>query len=796
MNPTYQQVLDLITNNPGNLIYHVGLALTIFGALYTALNLWRDDEFPQGRRMVFGLGTLLGIRLLLFLTAVLINLGVADSHILLPNADRAVMVLSLVIVTWLWLFPEPTRIADSASGLIILLVLTLFTGSQIWWSTNLTETAFNVTFLNLGWEILALLILGISGIFITIRKPNGWGYGFAMMVTIAVGHLVHILFPDLNSDYPGAVRLFELAGFPLLWLIPNRFDPPQLKLDSHPETSLQSHDPQQPQVEPQTFQAILALTDSSTPETTYQKLTKLLAETLCADICLLIQPPDENQQVLIHCGYDLIRETYIPNISIESEDIPMLISAMERIRPLRLPASTTSQDINNIAQALNFGRTGHLLAAFVPSIKGNDSILGIVLISPYSDRRWSRDDQAFLNKIAATLPPILFHTDHLKRVQSELEISKHNLQSFQELLKATQTENAGLQDELKNISEHAIQNTKKEVADLVEKLKTSQEVIDSLQNQNVHLEDLIGQIKEEQNSGSSQQAHLQEELKLALTEVAHLKELLIQEDEQTNGFQETTPYIEKLSSAKKENFTSITQDLRQPLSSIVGYTDLLLSESVGIIGASQQKFLERIKASTERIDALLDDLIQAVTLDTEDLALQPETVNLETVIDKAIVDTRSHFQKRGIVLRVDLLDEMPHLIADQDALQQILIHLLKNAGTATPVDGEIFLRTSIYQTDDRQNYILVQVADQGGGIPKDDLPRVFSRLYKTDNPLIQGIGDTGVGLSIVKALVEAHNGRIWVDTEIGKGSTFSLLIPISDVQAPSTEAYLEEGTPP
>ena len=69
-------------------------------------------------------------------------------------------------------------------------------------------------------------------------------------------------------------------------------------------------------------------------------------------------------------------------------------------------------------------------------------------------------------------------------------------------------------------------------------------------------------------------------------------------------------------------------------------------------------------------------------------------------------------------------------------------------------------------------------ADQGGGIPTHDLPRVFSRLYRADNPLIEGVGDTGVGLSIAKTLVEAHNGRIWVDSESGKGSTFSVLIPL------------------
>jgi signal transduction histidine kinase len=251
-------------------------------------------------------------------------------------------------------------------------------------------------------------------------------------------------------------------------------------------------------------------------------------------------------------------------------------------------------------------------------------------------------------------------------------------------------------------------------------------------------------------------------------------------ESQLYDFQKTVSDPEKLSGDQIEVFTSVVQDLRQPMSSIIGYTDLLLGESVGILGALQRKFLERIKASTERMDTLMDDLVQVVTLDTEGLTLRPEAVDLGTVIDEAIADTRNQLQEKRIVVRVDFPDEMPQIIADRDALEQVLIQLLKNAGTATPVNGEIFLRASIYQTDEAQDYVLMQVADQGGGIPKEDIPRVFSRLYRADNPLIQGIGDTGVGLSIVKALIEAHNGRIWVDTELGKGSTFSLLIPLSN----------------
>jgi len=129
-------------------------------------------------------------------------------------------------------------------------------------------------------------------------------------------------------------------------------------------------------------------------------------------------------------------------------------------------------------------------------------------------------------------------------------------------------------------------------------------------------------------------------------------------------------------------------------------------------------------------------------------------------------------------LRVDLPEQLPRLQADRDALGQIFFHLLKNAGDASPIEGEILIRATTYQTDDKQEYVLIQVADQGGGIPVQDLPRVFSRSYRADKPIIEGVGDAGVGLSIAKTLVEAHNGRIWVDTETGKGSTFSVLIPL------------------
>ena len=204
----------------------------------------------------------------------------------------------------------------------------------------------------------------------------------------------------------------------------------------------------------------------------------------------------------------------------------------------------------------------------------------------------------------------------------------------------------------------------------------------------------------------------------------------------------------------------------------------MLSESAGILGALQRKFLERVKTSNERLRSLLDDLIQITSLQHNPLELSSQPVEMNAVIDQAIAETSAQIREKNITLRVDMPEELPQIEADRDALQQIVVHLLQNAGLATPVEGTITIRARLEDSEPKSPCLLLQVTDTGGGIAAEDLPRVFARQYRAENPLIQGVGDTGVGLSIAKTLVEAHGGRIWVESKIGQTTTFSMLLPI------------------
>jgi two-component system phosphate regulon sensor histidine kinase PhoR len=222
---------------------------------------------------------------------------------------------------------------------------------------------------------------------------------------------------------------------------------------------------------------------------------------------------------------------------------------------------------------------------------------------------------------------------------------------------------------------------------------------------------------------------------------------------------------------------SISQELRQPMSSIIGYTDLLMGESVGVLGALQRKFIERIKASTDRIGGLVNDLIQITSLETGRMEFKAESIDLNLIIDNAMAYTSAQIREKNITLRLDIPDSTLLIRTDRDAFQQILIHLLQNATGTAQVEGVVTLRVRI-QSEQSEHFILIQVTDTGGGIASSDIPRVFARRYRADHALIQGLGDTGVGLSIAKALVEAQGGRIWVETEAGCGSTFSILLPV------------------
>jgi PAS domain S-box-containing protein len=236
---------------------------------------------------------------------------------------------------------------------------------------------------------------------------------------------------------------------------------------------------------------------------------------------------------------------------------------------------------------------------------------------------------------------------------------------------------------------------------------------------------------------------------------------------------------------------SLTEDLRTPLTSVSVYTDVLISEAVGILGEMQRQFLQRIKANVERMGKLLDDHLKATVIDSSQVLPWPKSVNLIEVIEGAVLSLSAEFQERDVSITLDVPSELAPVLADRDSLCQIVLNLLSNACHCSRPGSDVAVRAQLKPSEedsqDDAGYILVSITDTGGGIAPEDRARVFQRLYRANNPLVAGLGDTGVGLSIAKTLVEAHGGRIWVESTESIGSTFSFVLPLS------SDASSEEG---
>jgi PAS domain S-box-containing protein len=250
--------------------------------------------------------------------------------------------------------------------------------------------------------------------------------------------------------------------------------------------------------------------------------------------------------------------------------------------------------------------------------------------------------------------------------------------------------------------------------------------------------------------------------------------------------------------ARDQFVASLSQELRTPMTSIIGYTDLLLGESVGLLGDMQRKFLQRIKANIERLNTLLNDLISITVIDADQLELHRTAVDIGEVVEDTIIGTRAQLEDKEITLELNLIDPMPPVEADADRLRQILANLVGNAAKCSPVGSTIQIATAIHHENEpgkseASRFLKISVRDSGGGIASRDLEHVFERFYRADRALINGLGETGVGLAIVKSLVEAHGGRVWVESEMGVGSTFSFLLPISEVY---DDPWLEMDVPP
>src|SRR5947208_2487288 len=229
--------------------------------------------------------------------------------------------------------------------------------------------------------------------------------------------------------------------------------------------------------------------------------------------------------------------------------------------------------------------------------------------------------------------------------------------------------------------------------------------------------------------------------------------------------------LKRLDQVRNDFVANVSHELRTPLSILRGYIEMLLDNP-----KTSREELARILAimdrHSKRLRRLVDDLLSLARLESSSASLELNAVRIKALFDNVIRDWKEKLTAKNLKVVVDLAPDASTLRADETRLQEVLYNLLENAVKYSRENGQIRL-----QAARRGSELVLSVTDNGLGISKDDLPRIFERFYRADKARSRELGGTGLGLAIVKHIAQLHGGRVEAESELGKGTTIRVILP-------------------
>jgi len=246
----------------------------------------------------------------------------------------------------------------------------------------------------------------------------------------------------------------------------------------------------------------------------------------------------------------------------------------------------------------------------------------------------------------------------------------------------------------------------------------------------------------------------------------------------TKELKEANEELLHLDHLKSDFLATMSHELRTPLTSVIGYSDMLLSGMTGEVTEKQKGFLRSILNSAETLLNLINDILDLTKIEAGKLELNLEPVELRSVLISVISVAKPRARDKKIQISTFLPTDLPTLQADPAKLGQILLNLLTNAIKFTHEMGKVGIEARALPT----GIVEIRVTDTGIGIAREDIPRVFERFTQIDSSSTRNQGGTGLGLTITRDLIELHGGTIKVQSQLGKGTSFTFTIPMASGQ--------------
>jgi signal transduction histidine kinase len=262
-------------------------------------------------------------------------------------------------------------------------------------------------------------------------------------------------------------------------------------------------------------------------------------------------------------------------------------------------------------------------------------------------------------------------------------------------------------------------------------------------------------------------------VQVSLTELDELSDVADSFNRMAHELQNAFARQKELEQARRDLIAAVSHDLRTPLTSIGAMVEAL-ADGVVTDQATTQRYYASIGSQIENLSRLINDLFELAQLDTRQIELHLEPVNMNDLLSDVLETMQAQAGAKGVALKGIFSQDLPLIRAEFTKIQRVLFNLVQNAIRHTPAHGSIALATRKVPEG-----IQIDVSDTGEGILPEDLPHVFDQFFRGEKSRSRETGGSGLGLTIARGIVEAHQGRIWVESQLDRGTCFSFILPAS-----------------
>lgn len=797
-----QQFIQLLSEPPGNVVYHVISLLAIQAVL--ALAWWQTRREPAdklARRLAWAAGGILLGRLGIIVAALLVS-GPEAATAVLPPLEQAIDAATAALLVWA-LAPHLTALPRL--GNVLLVITLVFIGfmyayfAQEW--AQLVESGQAALGYNnfpqaAVWGILQMGILALGSLLVIIGRQSQWPLRLAILLILLAAHFASVWnAPETiptETDIAYWVRLGNLIAFPLLAVLAYRHNLNSLLAET---TAAQLSSGELARYLQLSRAVIRSLDLNWTLYRALDLVEEIIPSTFAALAVLALDDPDHLHLV----SQQLLEPEDLPDSqprqqswALKLSDWPAIRLAMQQRQRVELIHNGLgARQLSNFYQELGLDGLGSLLIE--PLLTENEE-LGVLLLAGPADReRWPTEAKAMSATTAAYVAQAVDNTRRYQQAlrQTSRPVGDETLVSGRliameeardEALHELEEMRSRLQHTEALLTEQSLQSRNLAATVALLQQMPRDETVAAMEEEIRALRDSLIEAEEAMAMAATVDGGVSPEwVTMAITRYS--AEL---EDAQARIQQLEAKLSQQEAAISSDLILSLAQELRTPLTSLGSYTELLLGESMGLLGTKQLSLLRRVEANIEHMTVLLDQIIQLASQDRFPSGGAVK-IDVREAVESAVSAIGNEMRLKALYLDMDVAEDLPPIPSEGDGFFRIVTYLLRNACQVSAEDSQVAVYVNkdtleepqLSEEKERASFLHLRVSDSGGAQSREIHDLILESQRRQDEEIQMKIAGVGYNLATAVDLITAHGGRVWLDVDESAGTTFSVLLPLS-----------------